>query len=473
MPPPKATARKFLEDAKAVKSAQGCAALNILLRQCSEQQGEGYKGFAQKWASLGHENPTCGRTKFYDAMRAFKEHGPLWGFTSPGSGGARNQAGRKRLGLPGAEGDGLGPEQSKKRQAKGNQERDVNTIAEWCNAEVSYRTYAQPPFHVPMPLWWSRACASVLAACVAAFVDVHERTPPELTVRGGGINDVVGTDEGTGQLRRLINPTPLVLRKEKIALAMAPACDHLITGSIFWRKYPDACAAVYNLAAYFSVYLRELPCVMKHAEPGFPGVPTEIEILETPGKKGRRTGTVSNSKKAKKEAKRLAEFGTPPQGNHQDSRFNILNLLVSVSVCGVRVLSTFVAKPDTDLSPGYHTHSTTPCHPHPHPRAMHSTPMPLQRANKCSAPRRCGTPIEYTQLPVNVFDGAATQALVCHAAWPHRGPGNVGDDDRYVLFYSFPLDTVAARHTTGEAVYYEEDFRNPNPIAYGASKDER
>jgi len=41
-----------------------------------------------------------------------------------------------------------------------------------------------------------------------------------------------------------------------------------------------------------------------------------------------------------------------------------------------------------------------------------------------------------------------------HATWPHHGPGNQGSCDRYVLFFTFAMDTIAKRHTTGEVVLH-------------------
>ena len=57
-------------------------------------------------------------------------------------------------------------------------------------------------------------------------------------------------------------------------------------------------------------------------------------------------------------------------------------------------------------------------------------------------------------------------SLNMHPAWPHLGPGNKTKEARYGLFVSFPLDEVAAWHTTSKVVYPGGWVRDVQTISY-------
>lgn len=287
-------------------------------------------------------------------------------------------------------------------------------------AETGYLANVQKPFWMPLPGCGKEQLQHLRSALREAFLYNYRRTRRQH--EDGLLLDLEGV-RSTGQLRRLICPTSIQLRKEHLrGEARHHVTSPRVLESSFWTNIESAFKFdVLGFIKHLGDHIRcSLDFVLraqgKPLADGFPRL-TEIECMQTPP-------------------------GCRPQTPHQDTRFNIIVVFVNPAALLGQLESpprpmhsgTWVADPDAGIENW--------------------------------GPGSTGE-VQYVQMKVPEASKSLPHAFVNWGAWPHYGPGNKTSSIRHILMYAFAVDETAAQHTTGEVVYQPQTFRLVEPIAYG------
>ena len=396
-----------------------CLALGLTWGDTERDGGEVLKGrsvkdfFTCDEASEMHCN--LSKRSFNNYMGRIKQHvadGNLPAtFQLPAKRGGKNggNSGRPSIGVNGDVTNDKA--ESAARRALKSKERSDRDYADYSKAEDGFARYAFPPLPLPLIGPGGLLQREELQAMNEFFPKLFSKVNRiDNGVDTSLIRDKLHSDSvmSTGQRRRVLFHSKFTRQKGQLSNPEDPKqlarSDMMLIPNTWWAEVNGGSefeAVVRRVGASLATQIREGGWLNYHFKPqkGYPQNCHETEAFRTPA-------------------------GAGAQDAHQDSRFHIGNVGIDVSALHEHLyggkpmtkLSTWVARPSTtDLS------------------------------------FKCTDAIQYEQLPVP--PGNPGYALAFHSAWPHNGPGNAGKEPRFVLFFAFALNEMAARHTTDEVVY--------------------
>jgi hypothetical protein len=281
----------------------------------------------------------------------------------------------------------------------------IEFMAEPCRVSKGYLAYVVEPCVVNIAGPCSEQGVDIgvlLAACKCAFENLHCGAGAIDHGLIQDFHDPIAGNCGSGQMRRVVNPSPQLARREfgkKLVKGDRPTANALWIQSSFLDTWLKTSVSA-SLKAIEQVAITEIKsrycalsmCIVE----GFPRL-MELEFLYTPP-------------------------GTPPQLAHADTRLNVITVICSLTATEGQThvgKSTFYAqnfKEVFDAGDGDDMRKYT---------------------------------YEQFSLPKGV-----PSMTISHGAWPHHGPGNKSRTrKRYALFMSFAMDDAATFFSTSEKVH--------------------
>jgi hypothetical protein len=280
--------------------------------------------------------------------------------------------------------------------------RDIENCTHPDRGDSGYMAYLVKPIVVDI----ARPCNEkgvnirvLLDACKCAFANHHCHTDAD---EGGYIQDYYTPElrhTTTGQMRRVVNPSPQLARREFGNKHGRFVTNKLWIKSSFLDTKLKSSVSV-SLKAIEEVAIMEIKSRYRTLgiplDQGYPRL-LEQELLFTPP-------------------------DTPPQLAHADTRLNVVTVICSLTATEGR-------------------------------RHVGKSTFYAQNFQAVFDENRWDDMRKYTYTQFSLPSGVPSMTI-SHAAWPHHGPGNQSKTrGRYTLFMSFAMDEAATYFSTSEKVH--------------------